>query len=346
LRASPIWRPDHPGRVRWTGGRAWWPVVSIGLLGWPLVVRSDYTIGVAVTVLIYVGLALSFDLITGRVGQLSFAHPAFFGIGAYVAALIALHTDLGFGTRLVAAAAAASVAAIVIGIPCFRLSLHTFAMGTLGFAQIAYVVALGWQRVTRGPLCLPGVPPVDFGLGHWRWSATHLVDYYYVGLALAALTFVIVRQLADGRVGRAWTAIREDELLAASVGVPVLKYKLVSFGVGAAIAGAIGAFYASYASLVCPTEMALTYSVNLIIILYLGGRATLIGPVLGAVLFTALPEYLRVAQEWRLVVYGLLIVVGSIYMPDGIIKWASERLGHRRAHGGPRPRGNGNVAAS
>lgn len=309
---------------------AWWLLIGVALAVWPVLLRSDYIVGVAITVLIYVGLALSFDLVVGRIGLLSFAHPAFFGIGAYISALLALHLNVGFSLRMLGSILSAMLAAVVVGIPCFRLSLHAFAMGTLGFAQIAYVVALGWQDVTRGPLCLPNIPPVDFGLGRWHWSAARLTDYYYVGLILAAATFFIVRQFVGGRIGRAWGAIREDEVLAAGVGVPLLKYKLLSFMVGAAVAGAVGAFYASYASLVCPTELALTYSVNLIIILYLGGRTTIAGPVLGAILFTALPEYLRVAQEWRLVAYGILIVLGSIYVPEGIVTWASERLRHMR----------------
>jgi len=144
------------------------------------------------------------------------------------------------------------------------------------------------------------------------------------------VAFVLVRQLTSGRIGRTWKAIKEDEPLAAAEGVPLLKYKLLALAIGAGIAGAIGAFYASYATLVCPTEVALTYSVNLIIILYLGGRASIIGPILGAVLFTALPEYLRVAQEWRLVFYGFLIVVGSVYMPEGIVTWVSERIRQMR----------------
>jgi ABC-type branched-subunit amino acid transport system permease subunit len=307
-----------------------WLWVGIALAAWPMLLRSDYVVGVAVTVLIYVGLALSFDLVVGRIGLLSFAHPAFFGIGAYVAAGLALQWGVGFGLRMIGSVLSAMLAAIVVGIPCFRLSLHAFAMGTLGFAQIAYVVALGWQNVTRGPLCLPDIPPVDFRLGGWRWSATHLTDYYYVALILGAVTFFIVRQFVGGRIGRAWSAIREDEVLAAGVGVPTLKYKLLAFVVGAAVAGAVGAFYASYATLVCPTELALTYSVNLIIILYLGGRGTILGPVLGAILFTALPEYLRVAQVWRLAAYGILIIIGSIYIPEGIVTWASERAQQMR----------------
>lgn len=321
---------SQPGGWGRAGRLTWWLIVGAALIAWPVLIPSDYAIGVAVTALIYVALALGFDLIAGRVGLLSFAHPAFFGIGAYVAALLALHWGIGFELRALASIVCAVLAATVIGIPCFRLTLHAFAMGTLGFAQIAYVVALGWQDVTRGPLCLPGVPPVDFGFGRWHWSAGSLTDYYYVGLGLAVLVFISVRQVTSGRIGRAWKAIKEDELLAAAEGVPLLKYKLLAFAIGAGIAGVTGAFYASYATLVCPTEVALTYSVNLIIILYLGGRASILGPILGAVLFTALPEYLRVAQEWRLVFYGVLIVVGSVYMPEGIVTWVSERIQQTR----------------
>jgi ABC-type branched-subunit amino acid transport system permease subunit len=301
----------------------------------PNVLSSPYLIGVAITALMYVALALGYDLIVGRTGLLSLAVAGFFGIGAYTGALVGLHTGASWPVRVLAGIAVAAVAALAIGVPSFRLSYHSFAIGTLGFALIAQVVALNWIEVTRGPLCLVGVPPADFRVGSWTWVAQSLRDSYYVVLVLALLSFLIVWQIDRTRLGRTLLAIRDDERLAAAVGTPVLKYKLLAFTVGAAIAGAIGVFYASYASVVCPSELAFTYTVNLIVILFLGGRGTLIGPILAAILFTVLPELLRATQAWRLVIYGLLIIVGAIYMPDGIvtttIAWLQQRYRRMRA---------------
>jgi ABC-type branched-subunit amino acid transport system permease subunit len=317
-----------------------WPrllaaIALVVLLLLPTLLKAPYLLAVAITALMYVALALGYDLIVGRTGLLSLAVAGFFGIGAYTGALIGLHTGFSMPVRLLAGIAIAAIAALAIGVPSFRLSYHSFAIGTLGFALIAQVVALNWIEVTRGPLCLAGVPPADFRVGPWTWVAQGLRDYYYLVLAIALVTFLIVWQLDRSRIGRTLLAIREDERLAAAVGTPVTRYKLLAFAVGAAIAGAVGVFYASYASVVCPSELAFTYTVNLIVILFLGGRGTLIGPILAAILFTVVPELLRATQAWRLVIYGLLIIVGAIYMPEGIITttiaWLQQRFrGMRR----------------
>ena len=307
-----------------------WLLIAAVLALWPLYVGSPYLVGVSITVLIYIALALSFDLVVGLTGLLSFAHPGFFGIGAYTAALLGLHLGSPFPLRLGAAVVTAVLASIIIGVPSFRLSYHSFAMGTLGFAFIAQIIALNWIPVTRGPLCLPGVPPVDLRMGSWTWSATTLSENYYVVLILATITLWIVVRVAHSRIGRTLMAIRDDETLAKAVGVPVLRYKMLAFVTGAGVAGALGSFFASYASAVCPTELGIAYSVNLIIILFLGGRGTIAGPILGAILFTGLPEFLRMAEAWRLVVYGLLIILASALVPEGIITWAFEMWQKRR----------------
>jgi ABC-type branched-subunit amino acid transport system permease subunit len=306
-------------RLRLLAGIA---IVVVALVLLPVLLATPYLVGVAITTLMYVALALGFDLIVGRTGLLSLAVAGFFGLGAYAAAFVAIHWQGDLPLRLFLGIVAASVAALLVGIPSFRLSYHSFAMGTLAFALIAQVVALNWIEVTRGPLCLSGISPAKVQLGGWSWAAESLRDNYYLMLAIAGVTFLIAWQIARTRIGRTLAAIRDDEQLAAGVGTPVLRYKLLAFTVGAGIAGAVGAFYASYASFV--------YTVNLIVILFLGGRGTLAGPILAAVLFTAVPELLRATQAWRLVIYGLLIIVGAIYMPEGIvtttIRWAQQQL--------------------
>jgi ABC-type branched-subunit amino acid transport system permease subunit len=305
-------------------------VVLAVLLILPSILGSPYLIGVAITTLMYVALALGFDVIVGRTGLLSLAVAGFFGIGAYAAALVALNWHGKLPLQLLIGILTASAAALLVGIPSFRLSYHSFAMGTLAFALIAQVVALNWIEVTRGPLCLSGIPPASVQVGSWSWAAQSLRDYYFLMLAIAVVTFFVARQIERTRIGRALSAIRDDERLAAGVGTPVLRYKLLAFVLGAGIAGAVGAFYASYASVVCPSELAFVYTVNLIVILFLGGRGTLVGPILAAIVFTAVPELLRATQAWRLVIYGLLIILGAIYMPEGIvtttIDWIQQRL--------------------
>jgi ABC-type branched-subunit amino acid transport system permease subunit len=267
---------------------------------------------------LFVILALSYDLVVGHTGNLSLAHPAFYGIGAYAVAILTTRFEFGFLPAFAAAAVLAVIAAVLIGIPSFRLSGHSFAIGTLGMAWVLQLVANNWIDVTNGPMCVIGVPPLELGLGTVKLSTASLTGAYEGVLILCALTYVTLRAITASRVGRAFHAIRENEQLAGMQGVNVLRYKLLAFAISAALAGIAGGYYASYSSLVCPTELGLPYTITLLIIVYLGGVGSLRGVAIGAVLFTILPELLRVTQAARLVVYGVLLLLVAIYMPDGV----------------------------
>ena len=155
-------------------------------------------------------------------------------------------------------------------------------------------------------------------VGHFKISTTSVTGAYEGVLILCALTYGSLRAITTSRVGRAFHAIRENEQLADMQGVNVLRYKLLAFAISAALAGVAGGYYASYSSLVCPTELGLPYTITLLIIVYLGGVGSLRGVTIGAVLFTVLPEVLRITQAARLVVYGVLLLLVAIYMPEGV----------------------------
>jgi ABC-type branched-subunit amino acid transport system permease subunit len=287
-------------------------------------VASDYITGIGIQVAIVLGLAQSYDLLVGRTGAFSFAHAAFFGSGSYVTAVLLTTYHVPFLACLVLSIAFATLLGAAIGIPSFRLSLHSFAMGTFGFGAILQLVALNWIPVTRGPLCINGVPPLLIDVGPFSWQASRLADYYYVLWGLAALILVTVWRIARSRIGRALTAVRDDPGLASASGVPLLKYRMFAFLMGGALAAAVGAVVAPYLAVVCPTQLGLPWMVTLIVVVFLGGRGSLVGVTLGAVLFTALPEFLRLADVWRQVIYGALIMVGALYAPHGIAGLASQ----------------------
>jgi branched-chain amino acid transport system permease protein len=295
-------------------------VLVLGLLlAFPFLVSSSYIKHIAILTLSYITLLLSYDLIVGRVGALSLAHVAFFGTGAYASSLVAINFGLSAIPRLVFTVAVALILAFLIGIPSFRLSYHSFAMGTLGFASIMLLVATNWVELTRGPLCLFAIPSLDFQLPlGLRWAPKGIDDYFFLELALALCTLGIAYRIASTRLGRTMKAVRENEVLAASLGTPVLRYKMFAFLVGAGLASLAGAVYSSYTTVTCPSEFAFYYTVNLLVMLFLGGRASIPGLILSAVLFTAIPEWLRVAESWRLVIYGVIVIVSVIYFPDGI----------------------------
>jgi len=295
-------------------------VVSAPWLVAALVPRQQrYILHVLIFTAFFAALALSYDLIVGHVGSLSLAHPAFFGVGAYTAAILSTRAGWPFVNDVIGAALASGVVAAVVGVPLFRLTEHAFAVGTLGLAVVASIVANNWVDVTRGPLCITAIPKPVLGLSVGPAVAiTTLPAHYW--LALAALTVVglLYRGLTTFRLGRAFHAVRDNEPLAGAAGISALKYRLLAFTIGAALAGGVGALYVHYLSVMCPEEMTIGLTVNLLVIVFLGGVGSLRGVLIGAVLFTALPEILRVAPTWRLVIYGALLLVVVVRSPEGI----------------------------
>jgi branched-chain amino acid transport system permease protein len=319
------------------GGR--WAAGAIGLVAMPWIVaaavpgQQRYVLHILVFTALYGALALSYDLVVGHVGGLSLAHPAFFGIGAYAAALLSTQARWTFSADLAAAVVAAGSAALLIGVPAFRLAEHSFAIGTLGFALVTQVVATNWVEFTRGPLCVTGIARPEIALGSLRLQVVTLPQYYWLALMAVALTALLYRGLTTFRIGRAFSAVRDNDSLAMSAGINPLKYRMLAFVIGAAVAGGVGALYVHYLTVLCPEELGIGLTVNLLVMLFLGGVGSLRGVLLGAVLVTALPEVLRIAPTWRLVIYGLLLLTIVIRAPEGldaIVRTVLERRVARR----------------
>ena len=276
--------------------------------------RERYVLHVLIFTALYAALALSYDLVVGHVGSLSLAHPAFFGIGAYTAALLATEGRWPFAWALPAAVATAGLVALLIGVPMFRLTEHSFAMGTLGFALVTQIVATNWVDFTRGPLCVTGIPKPQLG----ALRIATLPAFYWMALAALALVGLLYHGLTTFRLGRAFHAVRDNETLAAAAAIDPLRYRMLAFSIGGALAGGIGTLYVSYIGVLCPGELAVSLTVNLLVMVFLGGVGSLRGVLIGATAFTALPEVLRMAPTWRMVIYGLLLLVIVIRWPDGV----------------------------
>lgn len=293
----------------------------------PLVAHGGFTRGILTDSLVYVVLALSYDLSVGRVGALSLAHPAFFGTGAYAAAITWQRYSFSLPLQVLVAIGAAMVLAVLIGIPAFRLSHLTFGMATLGFALIGELIAQNEIGLTNGPLCIAGLPTLG---GGWLSSLglDEAAQQYYVFLIVAVCVAAFVWILVRSRIGRAYVAIREDEPMAMSVGIDPKRYRMSAFVVGAALAGLLGAFYAHYLSVVCPTNLDISYTINLLVILFLGGTGGFWGIIAAAFVFTAIPEELQVAPNVRLIVYGAALLLGITLLPEGF-EGAVRQLGRR-----------------
>ena len=297
-----------------------WIIGGVVLVAVPWIVaviapgQQRYILHVLVFTALFGALALSYDLIVGHVGSLSLAHPAFFGIGAYTAALLGTEARWPFAAALGAGIATAGLAALAVGVPMFRLTEHSFAMGTLGFALVAQIVATNWVEFTRGPLCVTGIPKPEVG----GLRITTLPGFYWMGLTAAGLVGLLYHGLTTFRLGRAFHAVRDNEMLASAASVNPLKYRMLAFVIGGALAGGVGTLYVSYVGVLCPGELAVSLTVNLLVMLFLGGVGSLRGVLAGAVAFTALPEILRMAPTWRMVIYGLLLLVIVVRAPDGL----------------------------
>jgi len=286
--------------------------------------QQRYILHVLIFTALYGALALSYDLVVGHVGSLSLAHPAFFGVGAYGAALLATEARWPFPAALGAGLALAGLAALVVGVPMFRLTEHSFAMGTLGLALVTQIVATNWVDFTRGPLCVTGIPKPQIG----GFRIATLPGFYWMGLATLALVALLYHGLTTFRLGRAFHAVRDNETLASSAGIDPLRYRMLAFTIAGALAGGVGALYVSYVGVLCPGELTVSLSVNLLVMIFLGGMGSLRGVLVGAAAFTALPEVLRIAPTWRMVIYGLLLLVIVIRAPDGL-EGLSRRSGAR-----------------
>jgi ABC-type branched-subunit amino acid transport system permease subunit len=285
----------------------------------PLLVVTPYFLHIFILVGMYILFALSYDLCVGQVGVLSLAHPAFFGVGAYTAAILAVNYNISPLLCFFLGGIFAAVLALGIGIPSFRLSQHSFAIGTLGFALIAELISKNWIDLTRGPMGIPGIPRPTLSIPYlFSWQVDTLTKFYYLMYVLVGLGVAFYLILTTSRVGRAFRGLREDEILAVSAGIHPLKYKMIAFVTGACMAGVIGVFYAYWYTLVSPEQLSLYYTTNLLIIVFLGGRGSLRGIVIAAFLFTALPEFLRIAPQFRLILYGSILLLAVIYFPDGI----------------------------
>ena len=309
-----------PGPLR----RRWVPLAlaAVVLLALPQVIQQSYMLDILVSIALYTALALSYDLTVGYVGSLSLAHPAFFGAGAYTAALLATKAHTPILVNLVASAVIAAVLALVIGIQSFRLSEYSFAIGTLGFATVAQVVAQNWIDVTRGPLCVTSVPRPSIFV-----QITTLPGIYYLFAAFAVLVLAFNDRLIRSRIGRSFKAIRENEVMARAVGINPLKYKMVAFILGAALAGCVGTLYAHYYGIVCPTEVGLNWTLTLLVILFVGGSGSLLGVVLGAIVVTVLPEVFRVTDVTsRLIAYGVALLLIINFLPNGLSGLFQRRL--------------------
>lgn len=285
------------------------------LLTLPFLGMGDYMLRIAIMAGVYIVLSLSLHLIVGITGQISLGHAAFYGIGAYTSALITLQCGAPFWLAALAAALLSGMVALAIGIPSLRLRGGYLAITTLGFNEIIRLVLINWDSLTRGPMGLPGIPaPTMLG---YRFENN--VSYYYLILILVFITFIVMSRILHSKIGRNLLAIREDDIAAEAMGISLLKYKVIAFVIGAIFAGAAGSFYAHFVSYIDPQSFSFDESVIILSMVVIGGMGSLAGAALGATLMVILPEALRFLVQYRMLIYGIMLVVMMLLRPQGLL---------------------------
>lgn len=266
---------------------------------------NDYLQATLVTICINIILAVSLNLITGFTGQFSLGHAGFMSIGAYVCAIITLRmpTIWGFIIGVFLGATAAAIMGVLVGLPTLRLRGDYLAIATLGMSEIIRIIFLNLE-VTNGAAGLNGIPQFV----NWTW-----LFIFTVGVILFISNFL------RSSHGRACISIREDEIAAEAMGIDTVKYKVISFSIGAFCAGIAGALYASYFYFLKPDLFGFLKSVDVLVIVVLGGLGSISGSILAAILLALISSYLQTFPEIRMVLYSLLLVIIMIFRPQGLM---------------------------
>lgn len=325
--------PGYRSRMRWI-----LPLLLIAAFAFPFL-SSKYLLTVAILGLIYVLLGLGLNIVVGLAGLLDLGYVAFYAIGAYGLALGYEYLGLGFWSMLPIAALMAAFAGALLGFPVLRMHGDYLAIVTLGFGEIIRLVLTNWLSFTGGPNGVSVPSPTFFGLEFARRARDGGVPYHeflhldynpnmkfifiYVVLVLVVLLVLLIKhRLTRMPIGRAWEALREDEIACRAMGLNHVLVKLSAFMLGASTAGIAGVFFASYQGFVNPTSFTFFESALILAIVVLGGMGSTLGVVLAAFVLTVAPELLRSFAEYRVLLFGMLMVLMMIWRPRGLVRTA------------------------
>jgi branched-chain amino acid transport system permease protein len=328
----------------WIARRGWRVGIVILIAVLPLVFQDSYWRTNLIVCSINIMLAIGLDFILGYAGQLNLGHSAFYGIGAYASTLLVTKLGVPFWVAFVLAVVLSGTAGMALSIFAVRLRGHYLAIASLAFAVIVHQVLLNWISLTQGPLGIYGIkPPPEIALpGLLHISFNNPANMFYLVAGFAFLFYLFLDRLVRSPIGETLTAVREDEISASSFGINCAGWKVFAFGIGSAVAGAAGAFYASFVGTLVPDAFIITESFTILAMVIVGGVGTLIGPVWGAILLTLLPELLREFGDLRLVLYGAALTLVVLFMPGGMVQAMQimrTRIGRllAAADGGMRP---------
>ncbi len=291
---------------------------------------SSYQTGIMTTALMYVVLGLGLNIVVGLAGLLDLGYVAFYAVGAYTYGLLNHHFGLGFWAALPAGAALAALFGVLLGFPVLRLRGDYLAIVTLGFGEIIRLVLENWNDFSFGPSGIAGISRPGF-FGHEFSLEGATVFLYYLMLGMVLFTVFFVNRLKDSRIGRAWLALREDEIACQAMGIDRTRTKLTAFALGATWAGMMGVFFAAKTTFINPASFTFLESAIILSIVVLGGMGSIRGVMVAALLLILLPEYLRAFSNYRMLLFGATMVLMMLFRPQGIV--TSRRPTYRPATG-------------
>jgi branched-chain amino acid transport system permease protein len=281
-----------------------------------LLFKGGYLLNVLVFVGIHTILAVGLNLLLGYAGQISLGHAAFFGLGAYISGVLTATYAVNPWLAMIIAAVSVGIMAFIVGFPILKLKGHYLAMATLGLGIIIYITfneAVDW---TGGPSGLSGIP--NIAIGQFVFDSD--IKNYYLIWAFTLGTMLLSINLANSRIGRALRAIHDSEIAARVMGVNARLLKVQIFALSAVISALAGSLYAHTMTFVSPTSFGFNFSVELVTMVIIGGLGSIYGSFLGAALLTLLPELLRAFQDYDIVIYGLLLILMTMFMPGGLVR--------------------------
>jgi branched-chain amino acid transport system permease protein len=301
----------------------------------PVWAGDSYFLHILIITGIFIIASMSLNLLLGYSGQLSLGHVGFFGLGAYVSALVSLGFELQITDEisfsvpaqpvwcgLLAAIVAAGLFGWFIGKISFKIRGAYFVIVSISFAEVLRLVALNWVSLTQGPMALTNIPPFGIRIpGVWEQQFYGEVSNYYLVLAAAIFSFIVIKRVVRSRAGRAMVALKENEALATSVGIDVTRYLVLASIISGAMAGMAGSLYAHYIRIIDPDIFDFIYTVTMVIMVIVGGKGTLAGPVVGGLIFGFVPDLLRgnAPPQVQWIIYGALMIAILYVLPNGIV---------------------------
>jgi branched-chain amino acid transport system permease protein len=279
---------------------------------------STYQVNIITTALIYVVLGLGLNIVVGLAGLLDLGYVAFYAVGAYSYALINYHFQISFWILLPFCALLSATFGVVLGFPVLRLRGDYLAIVTLGFGEIIRLVLENWNEFSFGPSGIANIPRPPF-LGMESNIQTASILMYYLMIIMVIFTIFMVNRLQHSRIGRAWLALREDEIACQAMGIDRTKTKLLAFALGATWAGLMGAVFAAKTTFINPACFTFLESAIILSIVVLGGMGSILGVILAAFILILLPEYLRAFSDYRMLIFGASMVLMMVFRPQGLI---------------------------